>query len=84
MEEAVPEHLQNLFENACIDRTDAEQSRIARALIKFQDTFSRYEFDLGLTHLMEHSIDVGSHPPIKQAPRTVPVAFASEEENVIK
>ena len=33
---------------------------------------------------MEHSIDVVSHPPIKQAPRTVPVAFASEEENVIK
>ena len=53
-------------------------------LIKFQDTLSRHEFDLGLTHLTEHSNDVGSHPPIKQAPRRVPVAFASEEENVIK
>ena len=34
--------------------------------------------------VIEHSIDVGSHPPIKQASRRVPVAFASEEENVIK
>ena len=68
-EEAVPEHLQNLFETACTDRTDVEKNRIACTLIKFQDTFSKHEFDLGLTHLIEHSIDVGSHPPIKQAPR---------------
>ena len=50
----------------------------------FQDTFSKIEFDLGLTSLMEHTIDVGGHPSIKQGPHSVPVAFASEEENVIK
>ena len=83
-EEIVPEHLRNLYETACIDRTEAEKCRIAQTLIKFQDSFSKHEFDLGLTNLVEHSIDVGSHPPIKQAPRRVPVAFASEEENVIK
>ena len=83
-EEIVPEHLRNLYETACTDRTEAEKCRIAQTLIKFQDSFSKHEFDLGLTNLVEHSIDVGSHPPIKQAPRRVPVAFASEEENVIK
>ena len=52
--------------------------------MKFQDTFSKHQFDLGLTQLVEHSRDVGTHPPIKQAPRRVSVALASEEENVIK
>lgn len=85
IEELIPEHLQSLYENACKDRTDAENRRIAQSLIKFQNTFSRHQFDLGLTHLVEHRcIDVGDHPPIKQAPRRVPAAFAAEEENVIK
>ncbi len=52
--------------------------------MNFQDSFSKDEYDLGLTHLIEHCIDVGDHGPIKQAPRRVPIAFASEEENVIK
>ena len=80
----IPEHLLDLHESACKGRTDEEKDVIARTLIKFQDTFSKNEFDLGLTSLTEHTIDVGGHPPIKQAPRRVPVAFASEEENVIK
>ena len=83
-EEALPDHLQKLFENACIGRTDAEKNRISKTLVKFQDTFSKHHFNLGLTQLVEHSIDIGTHPPIKQAPRRVPVAFASEGENVIK
>ena len=80
----VPDHLKGLYESACTDRTDIEKDRIAQTLNDFQDTFSKNEFDLGLTNLTEHTIDVGQHPPIKQAPRRVPVAFASEEENIIK
>ena len=34
--------------------------------------------------MIEHEIDVGNSKPIKQPPRRVPVAFATEEENVIK
>ena len=37
-----------------------------------------------MTTLTEHAIDVGDHKPINQPPRRVPVAFAEEEENVIK
>ncbi len=70
--------------SACIDRTGKEIERIATTLLNFQDSFSKDEFDIGLTHLMEHSIDVGDHVPIKQPPRRVPIAFAQEEENVIK
>ena len=80
----MPDHLKGLYESACTERTDAEKDRIAQTLTDFQDTFSKNEFVLGLTNLTEHTIDVGQHPPIKQAPRRVPVAFASEEENIIK
>ncbi|MEW8561290.1 MAG: reverse transcriptase domain-containing protein, partial [Candidatus Thiodiazotropha sp.] len=80
----VPEHLQSLFSSACVNRTETERLEIAECLIKFKDTFSKDEFDLGLTSLVEHEIHVGDHKPIKQAPRRVPVAFASEEETVIK
>ena len=80
----MPDHLNGLYESACTERTDAEKDRIAQTLTDFQDTFSKNEFDFGLTNQTEHTIDVGQHSPIKQAPRRVPVAFASEEENITK
>lgn len=80
----MPEHLQYLYRSTCVSRCEDESSRIAECLINFKDTFSKDEFDLGLTSLVEHEIDVGKHKPFKQPPRRVPVAFASEEEKVVK
>ena len=79
----VPSHLEDLYQSATQNRTQKEQERVAETLARFADTFSKDEFDLGLTSLLEHSIDVGDHRPIKQPPRRVPLAFASEKENVI-
>ena len=53
-------------------------------LIKYQDIFSKTEFDLGRTHLGEHVIDTGDAKPVKQRPRRVPIAFTDQEEKVIK
>ena len=36
--------------------------------------FSRDEFDIGRTHVIEHEIDTGCHRPVKQALRRHPVA----------
>jgi hypothetical protein len=52
--------------------------------VKYRDTFSKDEWDLGLTHLAEHSIDTGDAKPIKQRPRRVPMAYASEEKKAIE
>ncbi|XP_053401636.1 uncharacterized protein LOC123522917 [Mercenaria mercenaria] len=41
------------------------------------------EWDIGLTNLAEHPIDTGYATPIKQRPRRVPLAFASEEKAAI-
>ena len=74
----MPEHLQNFYQSTSTWRTETEKTQIAQTLLL------KSEFDLGLTSLTEHTIDVGNHGPIKQGPRRVPAAFASEEENVIK
>ena len=51
--------------------------------MKYQHIFSADDTDLGLTHLTQHRIMTGTSPPIKQAPRRVPIAFAGEEQKAI-
>ena len=58
--------------------------KVAQTLIKFQDTFSKDEWDFGVTHLTEHSIKTGYAQPVKQPPRRVPLAFAGAEKKAIE
>ena len=51
--------------------------------MQYQDVFSKNEFDLGQTHLVEHCIDTGDAKPISQPPRRVPFAFADAEKRQI-
>ena len=44
-----------------------------------ENVFSKDDYDLGHTNLVEHTIDTGNAKPIKQPPRWVPIAFAGEE-----
>ena len=41
--------------------------------------FSKDEYDLGKTHLVEHDIETGDAPPVKLPPRRFPLAFADWE-----
>ena len=79
----VPEHLKQLFEVASKDRTPNEAAALARLLKKHENTFSKDEWDIGLTNLTEHSINTGDAVPIKQPPRRVPLAYATEEKRAI-
>ena len=80
----IPCHLRELYDRAT-ERLEVQQKeRVAHLLSTYQDTFSRDEWDLGLTHLTEHSINTGDAPPIKQAPRRVPLAFAKDEKKAIE
>lgn len=64
-------------------RTPVQQRKIAELLRKFSNTFSNNDTYLGLTHLVEHSIETGGAKSIKQPPRRVPMAFTQEEKNLI-
>ncbi len=79
----VPPHLVDLYQDTCKGLSQKQRERVKELLISFSDTFSKGENDLGLTSLIEHTIDTGNARPIKVPPRRVPLAYAGEDKNAI-
>ena len=76
-EKMLPEHIQPLLDE-CRDVLASDQLlQLSQFLGKYQDMFASPNGDLGVTHLVEHSIDTGNAAPIKQAPYRP--AFAKRE-----
>ena len=46
--------------------TDDERQRAIDVIIRNADVFSKHEFDLGCTDLLEYRIDTGDHRPIAE------------------
>jgi hypothetical protein len=84
LKSTLPAHLTELFAESVKERTHEEANVIAKLLGKYQETFSKDDLDLGLTHLTEHTINTGNAKPIKQRPRPVPMAFADEDKKAIE
>ena len=81
---ALPGHLSELHKRATKDLEPNESLRVADLLSRFQDSFSKGEWDLGLARLTEHEIRTGDAAPIKQPPRRVPLAYADKEREAIE
>ena len=62
----VPEHLRDLYQRATNGLDAAGKEKVASLLVRFQDTFSKDEWDIGLTDLTEHEIPTGDAAPVKQ------------------
>ena len=75
-----PEHLHELYGMSTEGKTIPHKKAIGQMLCQYQDVFSKDEFDLGETHLVEHHIETGNARPIKLPPRRVPLAFAGEDK----
>ena len=56
---------------------------IRKLLLQYPDVFSKDHYDLGETHLVEHTIDTGDAKPVAQPQRRVPLVFADEEKKQI-
>ncbi len=80
----VPAHLMALYEQSTDGKPEPQRRAVAGLLIKYQDTFSKSDWDIGLTDLAEHPIDTGGAAPVKQRPRRVPLAYADEEQKAIE
>ena len=80
----LPKHLIDLYQRATKGCDANEEQAIQRLLNRFQDIFPQGEWDIGLTHLTEHTINTGDEAPIKQPPRRVPLAFADTEKAAIE
>ena len=84
-ENELPEHVSVLFlqtlENASLT-SDVKQG-LKTLLSDHQDTFATSSADLGYCKLLEHDIDTGEHPPIRQSPRRPPLAARDAEDEIL-
>ena len=80
----VPDHLEDLWKETSAGLSETEQEAVARLLIKYQDVFSKDDFDIGRTKLVKHSIYTGTSAPIKQRPRRAPGMNRSEINKQVK
>ena len=65
----LPSHLTDLWERSVANLNEEQRGELHGLFVEYQDIFSRHNYDLGCTHLLQFSIDVGDHSAIKQAPR---------------
>ena len=61
------------FDLDAMNLNSAQRKGLASLLNEFTDIFSSGPSDLGRTGIVQHRIDTGDHPPIKQAPRRIPM-----------
>ena len=80
----MPEHIQAVFDNNKNELNESQQVHFKNLLLKFQDSFSKSPTDIGRTELIEHTIDTGQAPPIRQHPRRIPLSKIQEAEAEIE
>ncbi|CAC5411093.1 unnamed protein product [Mytilus coruscus] len=65
----------------CKNLLTPEQTGTLRDLLhKNQKAFSMSKYDIGLTDIVQHKINTNGAPPVKQAPRRLPIAQRNEFE----
>ena len=80
----VPKHMETLFQNTSKTLSPEQSQTLAEFFYNNEDVFSKHDLDLGLTHLTEHAIDTGDAPPIKSAPRRVPLSYINEADAAVQ
>jgi len=63
---------------------DEQRKAVADLLYKYDDVFSKGEFDVGRTHLISHHIDTGQNRPIRQQLRRHPTAYLQAIDDYVE
>ena len=51
-----------------VSLTEEEKGKLRNLVVEFNDVFAKDPSELGRTNVVQHAIDTGTHPPIKQLP----------------
>jgi len=81
----LPAHMNLLYETTIANTrlaADVDQ-QLKEILAKHANTFATDSNDLGFCSLLEHDIDTGDSPPIKQSPRRPPLSAGDAETEII-
>ena len=77
----LPEHLKDLYERSIVHLNDDEKFRLKLLLVKFGNTFSKDELDLGHFKDLKHTIQLEAGAiPVKESLRRTASKFEGEEE----
>ena len=71
--DAMPDHLKIEWDANAASLTEDQKKPFFDLLMKHQKVFAKSKHDLGRTSIVQHEIFTGDHPPIKQAPRRMPL-----------
>ncbi|GBM66381.1 Retrovirus-related Pol polyprotein from transposon 412 [Araneus ventricosus] len=63
---------------------EEQRTAVKELLQEFQNLFSTSDSDVGRCNMTQHRINTGNHPPIKQYPRSLPLAKKEEAERLVK
>ena len=68
-------HIQCLFEALPTELSEGQKAEAIEFLRKNSEVFSKGEFDIGRTHLVEHKIETNDSRPVRQALKRHLVAY---------
>ena len=80
----LPEHLNQLYQEGCVNLTAENQEKLCELLTEYQDVFSAHDLDMGRTGLIQHSIDTRDAHPVKQRLRRVPIHLKGVVKDEVK
>lgn len=80
----VPKHLQKMFDSSINYLNEDQHAKLAQLLTSFEDVFGKTEFDPGTFTEIEHKLNTGDAPSVKQRLRRTPACFTIEEEAHLK
>lgn len=80
----LPAHLEQVLDACKTTLEDDQIKEVTRLLNKHQTVFAKNKDDLGKTGIVKHKIKTGEAPPIKQAPRRIPLAKRADAEAEIQ
>jgi len=69
------EHIQCLFDGLPEELSQEQRERAVEFLMRNGEVFSKGEFDIGRTHLVEHKIETDGSRPVRQALRRHLIAY---------
>jgi len=75
VENEVIDPIPELMETLPDEITESQRQAIRQLFERYEDVMSKSDLDVGETHLIEHRVQTGAHPPIRQPLRRHPTAF---------
>ena len=80
----IHESLKVLIEKSTIGLNDKQSMDVKELLHKHCNVFAKDKFDLGYCDIVQHDINTGNAPPVREAPRRIPIHQKEIEREEVK